>query len=336
MIRYAIIGTGWITETFIGGAMGVAGMELGAVYSRSAEKGRSFADRFTAAAHGKHVPVYTDLQEMASSADIDAVYIASPNKLHYEQSRLFLQHGKHVICEKPITIHPEQLQELQALAGQKGLIYMEAIMMMHQPQLQPLKDAVARLGRIRTAHIDFSQLSSKYPAYLAGKNPNIFNPAFCTGALMDLGIYCIYLVLELFGKPQDMVIHSQFLESGADATGDILMLYPDKHVSISYSKVGQNRLGSQIIGDEGTLTMDSISQLTGMNLHGKDGSITPVWGDEEKNKLMGAEARSFYELITEPEKNAERYSVYRQRAMEVCETLEALRRQAGIQFRENE
>ena len=332
MVRYAIIGTGWITETFIGGAMGVAGMELGAVYSRSAEKGRSFADRFTAAAHGKEIPVYTDLTEMAQSSAIDAVYVASPNKLHYEQSKLFLQHGKHVICEKPITIHPEQLQELQELAEEKGLIYMEAIMMLHQPQLMALKEAIAKLGRIRTAHIDFSQLSSKYPAYLAGKNPNIFNPAFCTGALMDLGIYCVYFALELFGQPKQTIIHSQFLESGADATGDVLLIYPDQHISISYSKVGQNRLGSQIIGDEGTLTIESISQLTGMNFHGKDGSITPVWGDEEKNKLMGAEARSFFQYITEPEQHAEAYAHCRQQAMAVCRLLEDLRNQADIRF----
>ncbi len=333
MVRYAIIGTSWITETFIGGAMGVEGLQLAAVYSRSAEKGRSFADKFLAAGDGNQIPVYTDLLEMAQS-DIDAVYIASPNKLHYEQSKLFLQNGKHVICEKPITIHPEQLAELQALAKEKGLVYMEAIMMLHQPQLAPLKEAVAKLGKIRTAHIDFSQLSSKYQAYVDGKNPNIFNPEFCTGALMDLGIYCIYFVLELFGQPEKLVIHSQFLESGADATGDVLMIYPDKHISVSYSKVGQNRLGSQIFGDQGTLTIDLISQLTGMDLHAKDGSITNVWGDEEKDKLMGAEALSFYRYITEPEKYAEHYAYCSQQAMAVCTMLEDLRNQAGIRFKE--
>ncbi len=333
MVRYAIIGTSWITETFIGGAMLVSGMQLAAVYSRSAEKGRSFADKFTAAGDGSQIPVYTDLLEMAQS-DIDAVYIASPNKLHYEQSKLFLQNGKHVICEKPITIHPEQLAELQNLAKEKGLVYMEAIMMLHQPQLSALKETVAKLGKIRTAHIDFSQLSSKYQAYVDGKNPNIFNPEFCTGALMDLGIYCIYFVLELFGKPEKLVIHSQFLESGADATGDVLMIYPDQHISVSYSKVGQNRLGSQIFGDQGTLTIELISQLTGMNFHAKDGSVTNVWGDEEKEKLMGAEALSFYRYITEPEKYAEHYAYCSRMAMEVNCMLEDLRDQAGIRFKE--
>ena len=333
MVRYAIIGTSWITETFIGGAMLVPGLQLAAVYSRSAEKGRSFADKFTAAGDGSEIPVYTDLLEMAQS-DIDAVYIASPNKLHYEQSKLFLQNGKHVICEKPITIHPEQLAELQALAKEKGLVYMEAIMMLHQPQLAALKEAVAKLGKIRTAHIDFSQLSSKYQAYVDGKNPNIFNPEFCTGALMDLGIYCIYFVLELFGQPEKWVIHSQFLESGADATGDILMIYPEQHISVSYSKVGQNRLGSQIFGDQGTLTIDLISQLTGMDFHAKDGTVTKVWGDEEKNTLMGAEALSFYRYITEPEKYAEHYAYCSRMAMDVNRMLEDLRNEAGIRFKE--
>ena len=333
MVRYAIIGTSWITETFIGGAMLVPGMQLAAVYSRSAEKGRSFADKFTAAGDGSQIPVYTDLLEMAQS-DIDAVYIASPNKLHYEQSKLFLQNGKHVICENPITIHPEQLAELQNLAKENGLVYMEAIMMLHQPQLSALKETGAKLGKIRTAHIDFSQLSSKYQAYVDGKNPNIFNPEFCTGALMDLGIYCIYFVLELFGKPEKVMIHSQFLESGADATGDVLMIYPDQHISVSYSKVGQNRLGSQSFGDQGTLTIELISQLTGMNFHAKDGSVTNVWGDEEKEKVMCGEDLSFYRYITEPEKYAEHYAYCSRMAMEVNCMLEDLRDQAGIRFKE--
>ena len=109
-IRYGIIGTGWITEAFLAGAAGVPGMALRAVCSRSEERGREFAAR-----HGADL-VFTDPARMAASPDIDAVYIASPNVLHAAQSRLFLENGKHVLCEKPLAARPEEVESLQALA----------------------------------------------------------------------------------------------------------------------------------------------------------------------------------------------------------------------------
>lgn len=164
-IRFASIGTGWIAGEFLKGAREVEGLEYTACYSRSQEKGEEFAKQWGAQ------KVYTDLEAMAEDKEIDAVYIASPNALHYSQSKLFLQHGKHVICEKPITVEPEQLMELQQLAEQKGLVYMEALIGVYLPEMQILQGAVERLGGVHLARLDFSQYSSKYPAYLAGEVP---------------------------------------------------------------------------------------------------------------------------------------------------------------------
>lgn len=84
-------------------------------------------------------------------------------------------------------------------------------MMLHLPARAVLHRALSRIGRIHTARLDFSQLSSKYPLYLAGKNPNIFNPEFATGCLMDLGIYCVYAALDLFGLPDSLEASAGFL-----------------------------------------------------------------------------------------------------------------------------
>ena len=312
MINYAVIGTSWITETFIAGAMENGKMRLAGVYSRSEEKAAAFAKKQEAAALGGEIKLYTELEALAADPEIQAVYIASPNSFHERQSRQMLEAGKHVICEKPIGIHPEVVRELDAL-----------------------KEAVAKIGKVYTACIDFSQLSSKYQAYLDGKKPNIFNPAFATGALEDLGIYCIHFALELFGSPKETRIHAQFLESGADALGEVLFIYPDKDVMLTYSKVGQNRLGSQIMGDNGTVTVESISQVTGIVLHEKDGTKHAVWGQEEKNHLMGGEAADFARYILDFEgTKAEREAAF-ERSFEVCETLADLREKAGIRFIED-
>lgn len=333
MIRYGVIGTGWIADSFIDGALLLEEkLALGGALSRDPARGEAFLSKHLDAQRGLEARVYASVQEMGEDPDLDAVYIASPNALHYEQAKALLLHDKHVICEKPICTYPAQLRELQSLAKERGLVYMEAIMMLHQPQLSSLKAAVGELGRIYTAHLDFSQLSSKYGLYREGKNPNIFNPAMETGALQDLGIYCIYLALCLFGEPEDYWIQSQFLESGADCCGDLWLRYQDKLVSISYSKVGQGYLGSEIIGDEGTLTIDLLSQLTGMTLHRKDGSSKLIFGEREKEPLMGEEAKDFVSYIEKRPGARTAYEDASRYAMMVCTFMEKLRNRAGIVF----
>lgn len=322
-MRYGVIGTGWIAKSFIDGARMLCNAEFTAVYSRTEESGGKFAEE-------NQIPtVYTDINEFAKG-DFEAVYIASPNKLHYEQSKLMLQSGKHVICEKPITVEPEELEELQTLAKKNGLIYIEAIMYMFNPVRDLLKEAIEKIGRITSVHFDFSQLSSKYPAYLEGKLPNIFNPALATGCLMDLGIYCVYPALDIFGLPEKITACASFMESGADGSGNAALLYDDKLVNLTYSKLGQDRLGSQIFGDKGTITIESISKLVNMNIIDSSGNKTEIIGDVPKEKLMGYEAKAFEEFIANPDD--EYYAVTSERALQTSMVMKEIRNLSGIKF----
>lgn len=324
MIKYAVIGTSWITEEFIAGANLVEGLTLAAVYSRSAQKGESFASRFGAQC------VYTDLEKLASS-DIDAVYIASPNNLHFEQSKLFLLNDKNVICEKPVTVTPEQLIELQSLAKTRGLVYMEAIMFMHTPTKNILKDALQKVGKISGVRFDFSQLSSRYELYKYGKNPNIFNPKMAGGALMDLGCYCIYPAVYFFGKPKNIFASATFLSNGVDGSGAAILEYPDMQAVLTYSKIGQDKTGSQIIGDQGTITIASISQLTDLCLvDNSDGSNVSLAGDTPKSVIMGYEAQAFKNFITEPQLYATEYEKAQETALEVSRVIAKIRRLTSV------
>lgn len=298
MIKYGVIGSGWIAEEFVKGANLVDGFVFSAMYSRTFEKGKAFAEKFA------DVPVYTDINEFAKS-DIDAVYIASPNLLHYSQSKLMLENGKHVLCEKPITVLPEEFVELSELAESKGLVYTEAIMMLHLPQRKIIKEKLKSLGKISTAHFDFSQLSSKYSALIRGENPNIFNPEMKTGCLRDLGIYCFYPALDFFGKPEKIISSAGFLSTGADGYGSAILDYADKQVTLTYSKIGQDFSGSQIIGDKGTMTIGSVSKLTDIVIHYNDGATEKVYSDVEKHILMSAEAKDFSDYILGKKTEAE-------------------------------
>lgn len=326
MLRFGTIGSGWIVDEYIHGAKDSGLWELTAVYSRSEERAQAFAEK-----HGAK-SCFTDLEKMAASKEIDAVYIASPNALHYSQSKLFLEHGKHVICEKPLCAQADQVRELQEIARENHVIFLEAIMYLHQPQRKVLEDGVAKLGKISLAKFDFCQRSSKLDGYLDGQLPNIFNPDLEAGALMDLGVYCVYPALALFGEPDSFTIDPVMLQSGADGAGVITMRYPDKLVTLTYSKLGQAGANSDIQGTDGTLSVESISRVGGISLWQKDGTVEQLYGGDEKYTLMGWEAKDFFRFIMEPEVSAKEYARCAELSLQVATFLEQARKQAGIQF----
>lgn len=318
MIKYSVIGTSWITRSFIEGASLHEELILDGVYSRSPEKGKAFAEETGAKR------VFTDFDALLQS-DTDLVYVASPNVCHFEQCKALLLNNKHVICEKPITITLSEFRELSRLADSKGLIYFEAIMYMHSPARDVLKKAVSEIGRIQSANIDFSQLSSKYPALMRGENPNIFNPEMKTGALNDLGIYCVYPVVDLFGMPKEIIPCQHFLFTGADGSGSAVFRYDDKIVTITYSKVGQSRGVSQIMGDLGTIVIGSISQTDNIYLYDNNGVATELVPDIDKKYHMGNEALSALRFIEDTEDFREHYRECRDLNEKVLACMEKMR-----------
>lgn len=318
MIKFSVIGTSWITRSFIEGASLHEELILDGVYSRSPEKGKVFAEETGAKR------VFTDFDALLQS-DTGLVYVASPNVCHFEQCKALLLNNKHVICEKPITITLSEFRELSRLADSKGLIYFEAIMYMHSPARDVLKKAVSEIGRIQSANIDFSQLSSKYPALMRGENPNIFNPEMKTGALNDLGIYCVYPVVDLFGMPKEIIPCQHFLFTGADGSGSAVFRYDDKIVTITYSKVGQSRGVSQIMGDLGTIVIGSISQTDNIYLYDNNGVATELVPDIDKKYHMGNEALSALRFIEDTEDFREHYRECRDLNEKVLACMEKMR-----------
>lgn len=326
MLKFGCIGTSWITEAYVDGALDSGLWELTAIYSRSREKGLRFGEKYGVS------NVYTDLIQMAASENIDAVYIASPNYLHVSQSLELIRAGKHVICEKPLASHREEVKLLQEEAAKHHVVFLEAIMYMHLPARGLLEEAVQEIGPVSLAKFDFCQRSSKLDAYLGGDLPNIFNPKMEAGALMDLGIYCVYPALALFGVPECYEISVTMLPTGVDGSGVITLQYPEMLVSIPYSKIGQAGADSDIQGTMGTIAVSSISKLDNIEIRYNDGTRKKLCGEEPKYKLMGYEAKDFYRFITDPEGSAAEYERCSELSLLVAELLEKLRKKAGILF----
>lgn len=170
MIRFAVIGTNWITRQFVEAAHESGKYKLTAVYSRSLEQAQHFANDFSV----EHL--FTSLEAMAESDAIDAVYIASPNALHFSQTQLFLSHKIHVICEKPLASNLAEVDAAIACARENQVVLFEAFKTAYLPNFHLLRQALSKVGKLRKVFFNYCQYSSRYQRYLDGENPNTFNP----------------------------------------------------------------------------------------------------------------------------------------------------------------
>lgn len=167
---------------------------------------------------------YTDYSAMLREAELDAVYIATPNSLHYDFTKQALEAGHNVILEKPMTSHHREAEALSALAKEKNLYLFEAISTLYMPCYEKIREWLPRVGTVKLASCNFSKYSSRYDAFRAGGLPPVFDPAKSGGTLMDLNLYNLHYLVGLFGRPQGAVYHPN-LERGIDTSGVLLLDY---------------------------------------------------------------------------------------------------------------
>lgn len=323
MIRYATIGRGTIAEQFIAGAAISGRFELVAVYSRDEQTGREWAHK-----HGCDT-VYTDLSALAAADDVDAVYIASPNSCHVPQAEALLRGGKHVICEKPMVTAAVEYERLKALADERGLIYMEAIIPRYVPGRRAIQEALAAIGNIASARLDFAQLTSRYDALQRGEQVNIFDMSLAAGTLMDLGVYCVYAAVDLLGMPRGITARATYLQNGADGGGTALFDYGSFTAALTYTKVGHSAIGSEITGDKGTLVIERIGLYVGAYLV-QNGVKTRLFEDESKEQLMSYEASAFADFIEG--KHKEDYAAASELAWKVHTCMDTIKQAANIRY----
>lgn len=218
-IRLGTMGSGVIVHSILDHVKNTDGISLEAVYSRTEEKGRALAGEYGCNR------VYTDMDAFLGTDEINTVYIATPNLLHYEQAKKALLAGKHVILEKPFCTRALQAEELIRLAKERHLLLVEAAPTTFLPNFQILKRELPRVGRVKLVLANYSQYSSRYDAVLRGEVPNIFNPAYAGGCLMDINFYNVYLNAALFGRPQKAVYYPNRHGELADTSGIMVMQY---------------------------------------------------------------------------------------------------------------
>ncbi len=324
MVRFGIIGTNWITERFIQAAQETDHFSLTAIYSRTEEKGAEFAAKYN------HPTVFTGLTEMLQSDLIDAVYIASPNSFHAEQAILCMKHGKHVLCEKPMASNSRELREMIAVARENNVLLMEALKSTLMPNFTIIQENLFKIGQVRRYFASYCQYSSRYDAYKEGTVLNAFNPEFSNGSLMDLGIYCLYPMVALFGKPHTVKAVGIMLGSGVDGEGSINMLYPEMDAVVLHSKITDSYVPAEIQGELGTMVIDKINQPYDVKIHYRDGNVEDLTRPQ-MHEPMYYEIREFIQLIQQGARDSLVNSL--ECSLAVAEVMEEARKQIGLVYK---
>lgn len=321
MIRFAIIGTNWITRQFVDAAHETGRMKLSAIYSRQLDQAKAFNAEYDVEL------LFDSLEELAQSPAIDAVYIASPNALHCQQALLFMHHKKHVICEKPLASHDVEAAAMIAAAHANQVVLFEAFKTASLPNFVALQQALPRIGKMRKALLSYCQYSSRYQRYLAGENPNTFNPAWSNGSIMDIGYYVLATAVSLWGEPQRLQAQASLLASGVDAHGTVLMSYGDFDVTLQHSKVSDSHIASEIQGEDGTLVIEKVAECQRLTFFPRGGQGQDLSQTQHINTML-YEAETFVRLVENQHIDHPGLKV----SYSTAQLLTEIRRQTGVHF----
>lgn len=329
MLKLGIIGTNWITDQFIQAAHETGEWQLTTVYSRTIAKAKEFGQKYP-----QVTEYFADLDEFFTQGSFDAVYIASPNSLHFQQVKQAIAADKHVIVEKPAFSNPFEMKEILQLLKQKPEVYFfEAARHIYDPNFQAVKEAVQNLQVIQGANLTFAQYSSRYDAVLAGQEPNIFSPRFSGGCLQDLGVYLVYCAIAWFGMPTSCEYHPIMLSTGVDGKGVALLHYPKFDVTLSMAKTVNSHMPGEIYGLKEVIQLDHSANIAQAYVDDGQGNVTQISQTPTQNPMFD-EAKSFAQMLKDPASltNKQRQEDLLALSVQVNEVLYQLRQSAKIVF----
>ena len=323
-MNVGIIGSGFIVPVFIQTAKQIRSYHLRAIWGRHEEKLMPFRDEVDYCT--------TDLEKILTDEKIDVIYVALPNSLHYSYALKALQHGKHVIVEKPFTVHRKQAKKLIDTAEKNKLIVFEAVMTRCIPNYQRMKQIKDQLGEIRMVTADISQYSRRYDLFQEGNIPANLDCRLAGGALMDLNVYNIHYVTGMFGKPKKVTYHPN-ISRNVDTSGVLVLDYGSFKASLLAAKDcnGDSRVTVQ--GTKGYLCCHSSAGRCGdftWKMNGKKEKQRA--GDNDEFGGWKHELKEFARLYRE--KDLEKARDYNEETLLTMWVLDEAMKSAGLDYQD--
>lgn len=322
-MRFAVIGTNWITDRFIEAARLLDDFQLTAVYSRTEQRAKEFASKY------KVDTTYISIEELANSDTVDAVYIASPTAFHAEHAITCMRGGKHVLVEKPLASNVQEVEKMIETAKEHQVLLMEAMKTTLVPNFAKMKENIDKIGPIRRYVANFCQYSSRYDQYKEGIVLNAFKPELSNGSLMDIGVYCLYPMVALFGEPLEVKANAFMLESGVDGEGTVLATYKDLIGVSMFSKITNSSLPSEIQGEKGSIVIGKLSDIEDIKIVYHDGTEEVIATDQRK-ETMYYEIKAFIDTWKTGKLENETNSW--DTSLQTMKLLDESRRQIGLVF----
>ncbi len=320
-IKWGILGTGIIANLFAAGLKDAYNAEPYAVGSRSLEKAENFAKKFN------FKKAYGSYDEAASDPEADILYIATPHNLHFENTLMCLGYNKHVLCEKPFGINGREAREMIAEAQKKKLFLMEAMWSRFLPNLLKAKEIVesGAIGKVKLITAYFGLKSDHTP------QQRHFNKALGGGALLDIGIYPVFLSLFILGKPDSFTAIAGIGPTGVDNTISMTFKYGPDVLSVMYSTLISNPdTVAEIHGEKGKIIFDKW-WFTPVNIKLTDGdgneSKVPL---EFKGNGYNYEAEEAGECILSGKIQSSKMSW--KESLQLIDMMDAVRKVCGIVY----
>jgi len=332
-VKWGILGTGKIAQDFATGLQYLPDAEIVAVGSRNQKSADEFGDRFKIAKR------YSSYEALAKDPDVQVIYVSTLHPLHKENSILCLQHGKNVLCEKPLTMNAHQTEEVIKVAKEKKLFYMEGMWTRFFPSIVKVRQLIhdGTLGNIKIVMADFG--------FKHTGTPRLLQPDLGGGALLDIGIYPVSMASMVFGggAPSHVSSRATLGSTGVDEQTSIILGYkPDQTANLTCTLLAETPKECTIVGDKGRVRIHApfwcSTKLT-VSLVGKEDEVLefplPHKKDEHSfnftNSMgMQFEAAHVHQMLKEGRHDSNIIS--QEESLTIMKTLDEVRRQIGLKY----
>jgi predicted dehydrogenase len=290
--RWGILATGKIAHTFARDLALVPGAELVAVGSRRPESAAAFAAQHGGAPYGSY-------EELVADPAVDVVYVATPHALHLANARLCFEAGKHVLCEKPLTLSVADAEEMVRLARQHDLFLMEAMWTACHPGVLTLRDRL-RAGDFGTPRHLHAELGFRVQA---PPEDRMLNPALGASALLDMGVYPLTFAQLVLGEPESLTATARLSDRGIDLDVAIAGRYPGGALAtLTASMTSWSGRHAAIATDRGRVHVDDFhhpSRITFTSYDVGDTNDTVVVSDPQPVEAPPTIGRGYAHEIAE-------------------------------------
>lgn len=323
IIRWGILGTGGIAHKFAEGLKHVSNAELVAIGSRNYEQAQKFGQQYNAK------QFYGSYEELAASKDVDVIYIATPHVYHCANTLLCLENNKAVLCEKPFAMDSEEVAQMISKAKEKGLFLMEALWTRFMPSFLKVQELLKNnaIGEIIQIKSDFSfhapyDLSNRF-----------FNKALGGGTLLDIGIYPVFLITTLFGKPDKIQSMAHIGKSGVDESIAVNFYYKNGTIASMHSTfLAHTATETEIYGTKGYIKLPRMWFFTNEVILGSyaDNS-SQTFKFEYPSMGYEFEAQEVTNCLLQGKLESELFSL--QDSIALMEILDEIRRQNNMSYK---